>query len=199
MKRLIWLPIAGFLLIAGAAVAAAAPTITAVSSSALATLTDADEANEPTDGRIHVGFGGGVDLLEQVLADRVTAGTITQDQSDAITDALAAEVETRRSAAQEEMELWQGFIEDGVITQDEVNQLPEDSPFREIFNSIAEDGQVSLDQLRELRPGFGHGRGPGHGPGWRMDGQAPDTDTDPDSGSDSDSDTETGTSDNSNS
>jgi len=190
MKRLIWLPIAGFLLIAGAAVAAAAPTITAVSESALATLNDGDEGDERAAGEFHVRFGGGVDLLEQVLADLVAAGTITQDQSDAITDALAAEVQAQRAAIEAEMQLWQGFIEDGVITQDEVNQLPEDSPFREVFNSIAQDGQVDVDQLREFGPGLRHGGGPGHGHGWRIDGPDPDTDTDPDSSTDANPDSE---------
>jgi hypothetical protein len=177
MKRLIWLPIAGFLLVAGAAVAAAAPTITTVAQSTLSSLVDSDSDVEPTAGELKLGLAHGADLLDQVLADLVEAGTITQAQADAITDAMADELQSRRAAVQEEMELWQGFIEDGVITQDEVDQLPEDSPFREVFTSIAEDGQVDLDQLRELRPGFGPGRGHGHGPLWRMDVPAPDMDT----------------------
>lgn len=181
MKRLIWLPLAGFLLIAGAAVAAAAPTITAVSGSALSALTDTGADAEERSGSFHGGFGG-VDLLEQVLADLVEAGTITRDQSDAITQGLADKVEARRTAAQAQMELMQGFIEDGVITQEEINQLPDDSPLREVFSSIAEDGQVSIDQLRELGPGLGRGRGhgPGFGPGPDWNGEAPDTDDETD-------------------
>ena len=52
------------------------------------------------------------------------------------------------------MQEWQqiqGFLSDGVITQDEVDQLPADSPFRQVFDSIAKNGQVTLDQLQQLR------------------------------------------------
>ena len=57
------------------------------------------------------------------------------------------------------MQEWQqiqGFLSDGVITQDEVNQLPADSPFRQVFNSIAQNGQITLEQLQQLRM-FGPG------------------------------------------
>jgi polyhydroxyalkanoate synthesis regulator phasin len=162
MKRLIWLPVAGFLLIAGATVAAAAPSIVSVLPSTSGTVDDA----------VGLRVGG---LLEEVLADLVNDGVINQEQSDAIVDALEAKVEERRAEAEtrrEEMrQAWeqiQGFLEDEVITQDEINQLPEDSPLRDAFNSIAEDGQITLEQLRELRPWGGHGFGPGRGHGPRV-------------------------------
>ena len=186
MKRLIWLPVAGFLLIAGAAVAAAAPSIVSV----LPTAGAVDDA---------VGLRAG-DLLEEVLADLVDQGVITQEQSDAIVGALEAKVDERRAEAEarrEEMrQTWeqvQGFLEDGVITQDEINQLPEDSPLREAFNSIAEDGQITADQLRELGPWGGHRFGPRHGDGPRVWIDGPNfrfDDSDDDSGSDSNSDSE---------
>jgi hypothetical protein len=52
-----------------------------------------------------------------------------------------------------------------VITQDEIDQLPADSPLRQAFDSIAKNGQITLDQLKQL-PGFGFGFGRGMGPGF---------------------------------
>jgi hypothetical protein len=189
MRRLIWLPIAGFLLVAGAAIAAAAaaPTITPTAqvnqdaaspapSSAASPSTNNDQNGGP--GHPPFGYawglgqqaaGAGADLLDQVLSDLVKAGTITQAQSDAITKALQQAITDQQNQAQQQrqeaMQEWQqiqGFLSDGVITQDEVNQLPADSPFRQLFDSIAKNGQVTLQQLQQLHL-FGPGMGPGIG------------------------------------
>jgi len=193
MRRLIWLPIAGFLLVAGAAIAAAAaaPTVTPVaqvsqdaaspapSSSASPSTNDGQDAapNEPGEPNFDFGFGkdiagAGADLLDQVLSDLVKAGTITQAQADAITKALQQAITDKQNQAeqarQQAMQEWQqiqGFLQDGVITQDEINQLPADSPLRQVFDSIAKDGQVTLEQLQQLRL-FGPGMGGPGGPGW---------------------------------
>ena len=198
MRRLIWLPIAGFLLVAGAAIAAAAstPTITPVAQSNQdAASPAASAAAGPSTNLGHGFMGAGTNLLDQVLADLVKAGTITQAQSDAITQGLQQAItdqqtqeQQQRQALEQEWTQIQGFLQDGVITQDEVNQLPADSPFRQIFNSIANSGQITLQQLEQLRmfggpggpgfdgPGFGGpgGRGHGFGPGWGPGG--PDSD-----------------------
>lgn len=193
MKRLIWLPVAGFLLIAGAAVAAAAPSVAS-------TAADLFKAPVSAAGSLVTGSGpegglqdplhlGGAGLFEEVLADLVSQGVITQEQSDAIVEAMTAkadeyraEMEAQREQLRQNWEQIQGFMEDGVITQDEVDQLPEDSRFRQMFNSIAEDGQLNVDELEGLGPGFGpgfgHGRGH-HGPGMWDDDSSSDTDTDP--------------------
>ena len=78
----------------------------------------------------------------------------------------------------------QGFIADGVITQDEIDQLPADDPLRQAFDSIAQDGQISVDQLHLLGPGgrgpgFGHGRGfgPGMAGPWNSDALPPGADS----------------------
>lgn len=161
MKRLIWLPVAGFLLVAGAAAAAAAgPTLSAVST--LATDSLSGTATSATSAF----RSGPADLLDGVLADLVAAGTITQAQSDAIVQALEDKVAAERAAIDQQRELIQGFIEDGVITQAEIDQLPADSPMREMWNSIAQDGELRLDQLPGMGRGFGFGaghHGPGHG------------------------------------
>jgi polyhydroxyalkanoate synthesis regulator phasin len=194
MKRLIWLPLAGFLLVAGAAIAtaAAAPSVTpsaqtnqdAASAAPTAAASPATNDQNGNPGQPPFGFGfghgmvgGGPDVLDQVLSDLVKAGTITQDQSDAITKALQQQITDRQTQAQQDrqkaLQEWQqvqGFLQDGVITQDEVNQLPADSPFRQIFNSIAQNGQITLQQLQQLRM-FGPGvMGPGGRPGFGRPG-----------------------------
>jgi hypothetical protein len=162
MKRLIWLPVAGFLLIAGAAVAAAAPSLADQARGLLGPGVQ-DEGATITVGNADLAHPGR-DLLADVLADLVSNNTITQAQSDAITQALADKVDALKADMEARRTLIEGFVEDGVITQDEIDQLPADDPLRVAFDSIANDGQVTLDQLRGLGPGFGpghHGRGPG--------------------------------------
>jgi hypothetical protein len=110
-----------------------------------------------------------------------------------------AEIEAKREQMQEMWTQIKGFLEDGVITSDEIAQLPADNPFSNL-ESILADGQITLEELQSVGsfggplfgPGGGHGRGdhfgPG-GPGWVLpppdgseDSTAPSTDT----GSDSD-------------
>jgi hypothetical protein len=198
MKRLIWLPLAGFLLIAGAAVAAAGSQLVSVTPAAVPAATD--DTGNPDAGAIELRAG---DLLEEVLADLVGQNVISQDQSDAIVAALesafderGADAEARLEEMRQTWEQVQGFMEDGVITQSEVDTLPVENPLRKAFDSIAEDGQVTLDQLRELGPGFGGPGlgGPGHGRGgmhFQFDGPNDrGIDRAPDPGADSDSDDE---------
>jgi hypothetical protein len=203
MKRLIWLPLAGFLVIAGAAVAAASPGLVDTAGG----LLGADQADgasaspsassSPSDGSGSgskhgraFGFGlvndDGESLLDQVLADLVSAGTITQAQSDAITQGLQtaaeekqAELEAQRQQMEQMLTQIQGFLEDGVITSDEIAQLPADNPFSNLQEILA-DGQITQEELQSI--GFGHfffdgpfdgPGGPVHfgpgGPGWHMD------------------------------
>ncbi len=170
MKRFIWLPVAGFLLVAGAAVAAAAPGVINTASSLVGVGTAALD-----DGGIVVDADGRGGLLDEVLAELVTDGLITQEQSDAITEALTTRAEERRADFEAEREqlraMWeqiQGFLEDGVISADEIAQLPDDNPFSAI-EGILEDGQVTVEELQSLRPfgGFREGPGFGSGPGGR--------------------------------
>ena len=186
MKRLIWLPIAGFLLIAGAAVAAAAP---GVADRAVGLLDDlgagitAATSPAPSDGSgeepvMTEGLGlvrDGVSLLDEVLSDLVSNGVITQEQSDAITQALTAKAEERRAEFEAErerlQEMWtqiRGFLEDDVITSDEIAQLPADNPFTNLQDILA-DGEITRDELESVAPfggAFVEGRGHfGPGPG----------------------------------
>ena len=223
MKRLIWLPIAGFLLIAGAAVAAASPGLAdtakgllganqqeGVSASSSPAPTDdstdsSGSGTEPGDGHGHgFGFMGGdrQSLLDDVLADLVADGTITQAQADAITSALQtaadekiAELEAQHQQMQEMWTQIKGFLEDGVITSDEIAQLPADNPFTNLTDILA-DGQITQEELDSVMPfdGFfmdgkgGHRFhfGPGGGPG---PGGFPVPDSTDDANTDSSSDT----------
>ena len=169
MKRLVWLPIAGFLLIAGAAVALAAPTI--ADNLGAASPSPSDDSGSGSEPGRDDGLGfvtDGNSLLDEVLSDLVTAGTITQDQSDAIAQALTdkararhAEIEAHRQKMEEMWTQIRGFLEDGVITSDEIAQLPADNPFSNLQDMLS-DGQITLDELRSINPlgGFFH-----HGPG----------------------------------
>ncbi len=50
-----------------------------------------------------------------------------------------------------------------MITQDELNQLPADSPIRKLTNLMA-DGKITTDELKSIGQGFGFGwRGFGFG------------------------------------
>ncbi len=230
MKRLIWLPVAGFLLVAGAAVAVAAPQIQTTASSIFSATSatpapdatpaptdevdgDDSEGGKSTDGKDGLRHAVG-DMLDEVLTDLVSQGVITQAQADAIVAALEdaadqqrADIEAEMDELMQNMEQIQGFLEDGVITQEEVDQLPADSALRELFNSIAQDGEINLEELGELGPGmlrglpglpgfpgldeFGApGDGQGGGPGFWFDIPEltnPDSDLDSGTGSDSDS------------
>jgi len=162
MKRLIWLPLAGFLLIAGAAVATAAPSVVGRLQGVItqAAASPDPSANPGTAPVLRADKDG---LLSEVLTDLVANNTITQAQADAITRALTDKMDAKRAEMDALRQQWESFVADGVITQDEIDQLPADSPFRGVWDSIAQDGQVTLDQLRQFGPLGGHG--PGHGPG----------------------------------
>lgn len=171
MRKLIWLPLAGSLLIAGAAVATAAPD--AVDSAADAIVTPIHRAGA---------------FLQEVLDELVDEGVINQEQSDAIVDRAEeraeqkwADLQARREEMREVAEQLRSFLEDDVITADELEQLPEDHPLRNL-GSYLEDGQLTREELRELAPFRGRGFGPGgrghHGPGWLH--VAPDAGTDSD-------------------
>lgn len=156
-SRLAILPIAGLLLV-GAAGAVLAQSGATGPTDTTTPAVDASASPGTTDTTKRPGEG----ILEDVLADLVTKGTITQAQSDAITGALDAkrtELQAQREALRE---LWTTILEDGQITEEEIAQLPEDSPLRSL-DSLLDDGVITQDELRGLG-GLGRGFGPG-GPG----------------------------------
>jgi hypothetical protein len=165
--RLIGLPLAGLLLVGAATV------VLAQSGGSPATTGGGDPgaaaSGSPAPQKGPVWKGNPV--LDDVLKDLVQKGTITQAQSDAIVKAMEdrkAELRQQFQARREEMKALRdkirGFLEDGVITQDELKQLPADNPLRKL-DQFLDDGKITIDELRSLR-GLGRGFGPGPGFGW---------------------------------
>jgi len=115
-------------------------------------MAQTEEGNEPPFG----GVGGGI---VEVLDDLVSDGTLTQDQADAVVDALEerrAEFRAEREAVREAMqEAWS----DDVLTEDELASLPEraaerigpDGPLADYWD----DGQLTRDELDEAHAGLG--------------------------------------------
>jgi hypothetical protein len=121
-------------------------------------------------------------VLHEVLSDLVTKGTITQAQADAITAALEAKREAFQAERQKVRETMKTILEDGVITKDELAQLPADHPLNQLDN-LLDDGKITLDELRALGPMGGLGRHGGHGPGFFGPG-GPDANDDSRGGAD---------------
>ncbi|HEY7703433.1 MAG TPA: hypothetical protein VID03_01220 [Acidimicrobiia bacterium] len=140
--------------VVGAAVAAPAPRVGQTEET---TTTTPATAKHDREGVI-------AETLDQLAED----GVITQDQADvvlqALTDALADEVRAhpfRRG-------LGLGFrlgtlLDDGVITAEELAQLPENHPLKDSDGPLAgalEDGQITTEELREAFRGLGPGPTP---------------------------------------
>ena len=169
------LPLAGLLVVAGAG-------------AALATSGDRDSSTNtiviPAAESASPGASSGTTakpdkqkdtVLTDVLDDLVAKGTITESQKTAILDGLTAERTARREAAQAQRQQLKDFLADGQITQEELDQLPEDSPLRQL-TGVLDDGKITTDELRGLGRGFGFGKGHGHGFGklFPKDGTAPE-------------------------
>lgn len=139
--------------VVGGLVVGAAFVVTAVAGPgvAIAQEDSAQDAEEHSDGPHHR-HGA---ILEEVLDDLVESDTINQEQADAITNALVAKAEEFKTERQELRELISGFLEDDVITADELSQLPEDHPLNDVDGRFAEalaDGELTRDEIREDRP-----------------------------------------------
>jgi hypothetical protein len=99
--------------------------------------------------------------LAQVLDDLVSQEVITADQASAITDALQAKRSELAADRRQRLQEWKdqlsqirGFLDDGVITSEELSQLPEDSPLRDPNGPLADalqDGQITSQELRDAR------------------------------------------------
>lgn len=109
-----------------------------------------EEATEP----VERGFlGRGLAFLGEVLDELVAEGTIDASDAEAVLDAVEEKAEAKRAEIQELKEQIQGFLEDGVLTEDEFEQLPEDNPFAdEKFDEAWEDGELTKEEIRRSRP-----------------------------------------------
>lgn len=93
-----------------------------------------------------LGFLG--DVLDELVGD----GTIDQSQADAIADAVHSKAEEAVEARRELHEQIRGFLEDGVITEEEAAQLPEDHPLlSDFFDEAWADGELTRHELGNMR------------------------------------------------
>lgn len=123
--------------------------VTSVVSSPSAASAQEDAGDSEDKGLRHRGF----EFLSGVLSDLVSEGTIEQSDADAVLAGVedkAAEIKAEREATRE---LTQELLEDDVITEDEATQLPDDHPFfNEKFDEAWEDGELTTEEIREIRP-----------------------------------------------
>lgn len=130
------------------------------------------QTTDPVDTNVVVVDDDRVGPLEEVLSDLVDNGTLTLAQADAVADAMLAkrdEIRTEREARREERQANREqiveFLEDDVIDASELAQLGDDHPFNDPdgpFADAASDGEITRDELRELREqhrGAHRGRG----------------------------------------
>jgi polyhydroxyalkanoate synthesis regulator phasin len=177
MKKIILGALVGVMVFAGAAIAIAQTSedgSTDASTATTAPVTTDDSVAAPGRG----GFGHRGEVLQGVLDGLVADGTLTQEQADAVVAGLEA-ARGELLAAREELnaaveEAWS----DGVLTEEELNALPEgaarfagpDGPLAEYW----EDGQITQEELDEARAnGLGFGRGGRHGHGFGPGGDGP--------------------------
>lgn len=94
-----------------------------------------------------------VGFLSDVLDDLVGDGTIDRSQADAIVAAAedkAAEIKVEHRARHDQV---RGFLDDGVITEDEASQLPDDHYLlSNLFDEAWADGELTRDEIAELAP-----------------------------------------------
>lgn len=159
MKKIFVSMAAAGVLVAGAFVAS-----TIVDGQAIAQTID-----EPAVERPDIPNPG--DILDEVLSDLVTDGTLDQGEADAVKDAL----ETKHEEVRARIDEWRednpgrfergfkrgfamgGVLEDGVIDASELAELPDDHPFRGPDGPAAkflDDGELSEDELRQLGQQF---------------------------------------------
>ncbi len=102
--------------------------------------------------------------LTSVLDGLVTKGTITSAQEQAIVDAWVA----KRGDVKAQRQQLKAFLSDGILTADELAQLPADSPLQQLA-PLMKNGQLTISDLRaigrgilrELRAGGAGGNGQG--------------------------------------
>jgi hypothetical protein len=87
--------------------------------------------------------------LRSVLDPLVTKGTITSGQEQAIIDAWVA----KRGQLKAERQQLKSFLADGILTADELAQLPADSPLQQL-KPLMTNGQITVAQLRQLGRGI---------------------------------------------
>jgi len=167
MKKIFVSIAAAGVLVAGAFAASTVVESPALAQTAVPTAVESDEveaADRPD-------FAKPGEILDEVLGDLVTNGTLDQSESDAVKAAL----EARHEEVRAEMEAWReenpgraergsnrgfgmgGLLEDGVIDADELAELPDDHPLKDADGPAASylaDGQLTEDELKQMGEQF---------------------------------------------
>jgi len=151
MKKILVSLVAAGVLVASAFVASSVTSSPADAQTTDATVTEQSE--RPERGAI----------LDEVLSGLVSDGTINQSQADAVKGAIQekrAELKEEfgdrgpRARAQRRGVL-RGLLADGVISAEEIAELPEDHPLRTGESPLSElledDGQITRGELQAFR------------------------------------------------
>jgi polyhydroxyalkanoate synthesis regulator phasin len=159
LTKTLVLPLAGILVVVGTGAVLAA---TGVPAAAPATAPAADPSTAPAADPASPGPSTQSaprprdPVLRSVLDDLVANGTISAAQEQAILDAVDAKKADLRAQRQQQREALKAqrqqirqFLSDGLITQDELDQLPADSPLRRL-GGLMTDGKITIQELREL-------------------------------------------------
>ncbi|NND03328.1 MAG: hypothetical protein HKN91_11130 [Acidimicrobiia bacterium] len=177
MKRFLTALAAAGVLVAGGFIAAAVSTpSTATAQETTEAPVDESTAERPDRGAI----------MDEVFADLVADGVLTEEQADQVQAALEAKRDELREQIGDRLQrrdhrnrlggFLQGALEDGVVDADELAQLPAGHPFSDPDGPLAEylaDGQLTDDELTEIREQFRQNRGPrGFGAGQSEDAAA---------------------------
>lgn len=125
-----------------------------------------EDGEEPPFGR----FGSAIqEVLDELVADPDNG--FTQADADLVTQALEEKREERQALRETHRAQMEEFWSDGQLTADEIEQLPEGHPLRQLPD-LLEDGTITQEELQALRPfggrghhrgGFGGGFGSGNG------------------------------------
>jgi len=145
LTKALFLPIASAVLVvagAGAVLAATVPT----SPSTGATIVPAAASSSPAPATSSKPVAP---YLTAVLDGLVAKSTITATQEQAIVDAWVA----KRGELRSERKQLRTFLADGVLSADELAQLPADSPLQGL-KPLMTNGQITVDQLRQLGRGI---------------------------------------------
>jgi hypothetical protein len=146
-----------------AALAAAGVLVAAAFTASIVTDGGVATAQVPDEGTTAVERPDRGAPFREVLDELVAAGTIRQDQADAIEEAMVAKHEERRESGEGFRHHRRGFggafglrelLADDVISADELAELPDDHPFSDPDGPAADyldDGQLTKDELKEIR------------------------------------------------
>lgn len=151
MRKTVAALTAGAVIVTGAAIASA----------------QSDEEAPSTDSAVEEPRSARGRVLSGVLDELVTAGTITQEQADAILEALQAKRDEFRETRTANRQALRELLADGVLTAEELEQFPEWHPLRDPNGPAApylEDGQLTTEELAEIRFELKEARGFGRVP-----------------------------------